>query len=294
MKKVAIFDGPGKLETIKWAEFSIKKLKTLGAECCCRPELIDILSKDLKDYVKPCCLEEFDNFADVVISFGGDGTMLSVARILLKTEIPIMGVNVGRLGFLAEFSVKDLEKSLENLMLGNYRVVDRMVLETEYRGEIIYALNDFVIEKRNSSRMITLDLETNNHYIGSLRADGLIITTPTGSTAYSLSCGGPILVPSADVICITPISPHSLNLRPLVLPDTNEIVIKIYSPTGEANLVSDGQINKVLANADSLLIKRSEAHIKLIKPLDSSYYDLLREKLLWSVDATNTNTKNPD
>jgi NAD+ kinase len=294
MKKVAIFDGPGKMEAVKWAELSIKKLKDLGAECFCRPELINVLSKDLKDYVKPCCLEEFDNFADVVISFGGDGTMLSVARILLKTEIPIMGVNVGRLGFLAEFSVNELDKSLDNLIHGNYRVVDRMVLETDYRGETIYALNDFVIEKKNSSRMITLDLETNNHYIGSLRADGLIITTPTGSTAYSLSCGGPILVPSAEVICITPISPHSLTLRPLVLPNTNEINIKMYSPTGEANLVADGQIIKVLSDADSLLIKRSDAHIKLIKPLDSSYYDLLREKLLWSVDASNSTTKNPD
>ena len=294
MKKVAIFDGPGKIEAVKWAEFSIRHLKNLGAECCCRTELISLLSKDLKNFVKPCCLEEFDKFADVVISFGGDGTMLGVARILLKTEVPIMGVNVGRLGFLAEFSTSDLEKTLTDLIKGNYRVVDRMVLETNYRGETVYALNDFVIEKKNSSRMITLDLETNNHYIGSLRADGLIITTPTGSTAYSLSCGGPILVPSADVICITPISPHSLTLRPLVLPNSNDINIKVYSPTGEANLVADGQIIKVLSNDDSLLIKRSEAHIKLIKPLDSSYYDLLREKLLWSVNATNSNTRNPD
>ncbi len=291
MKKVALFESTGRSEALAWAELSAKKLIDLGAECCASPEVIKSFDKDVGDKVKSMEVNDFEKFADVMISFGGDGTMLSAARSVAKSEIPIMGVNVGRLGFLAEFSVKDLDKSLNDLIMGDYRVIDRAVIETDINDEKILALNDFVVEKRDASHMITVQAYANDHYIADYRADGLIITTPTGSTAYSLSCGGPILAPSANVLGITPISPHSLTLRPLVVPDSSEIKLRISSPDMGANLVADGQIKRVLQNNDLVIIKLSEYCTKLIKPLNNSYYDLLRHKLLWAANIVDPNIK---
>jgi NAD+ kinase len=288
MINIGIFENNSKPEAISWIENLLQILKKYGAVCAARPELIKLLNKNFSEGVKPIPHNEFEKFADVVISFGGDGTMLSAARVMLSSDIPIMGVNVGKLGFLAEFSANNLEQAVDDLMKGNYRVVDRTVIETDFNKDKIYALNDFVIEKKDSSRMITLDGYVNGHHIGSLRADGIIITTPTGSTAYSLSCGGPIITPATAVICITPISPHSLTLRPLVVPDTSEIALEVHSPTGEVSLVADGQIRKILKNDEIVKIRRSEARVKLIKPLESSYFDLIRAKLLWAVNIVDS------
>ncbi|ROL61022.1 NAD(+) kinase [Bacteroidetes/Chlorobi group bacterium ChocPot_Mid] len=293
MKNVALFESTGKQEAIACAEITTKKLMESGINCCATESMVDSMQDEkVKGYIKRLPYSEFEKFADVLISFGGDGTMLSAARLMIKTDLPIMGINVGKLGFLAEYSVNDLDVTIEKLVKGDYRIIDRAVLQTELDGEVIYALNDFVIEKKDSSRMITIEAFTNKHLLGSIRADGLIITTPTGSTAYSLSCGGPILTPSAEVICITPISPHSLTLRPLVLPDTNNVELRVFSPTGESMLVADGQVKKVLNNSDIVMINKSEEYIKLIKPTDSSYYDLLRTKLLWAANYGDMNFKN--
>lgn len=285
MKKIALYDNFQKPEATAWAEFTAVRLNELGSEIFARPELLAAFSTSTAEFVKPAPLEEFDKYADVVISFGGDGTILSAVRTLMHSDIPIMGVNVGKLGFLAEFSTNGLEKSLSDLINGNYRVVDRFVLETTVNGDKLYALNDFVIEKKNSSRMITIQAYANENYIGDYRADGVILTTPTGSTAYSLSCGGPIISPATQVICLTPISPHSLNLRPLVIPDSCEITLKVYSPNGQAILVADGHTERVLENNFSVVFRKSSAKVKLIKPKQGSFYDLLRAKLLWSAYA---------
>lgn len=169
------------------------------------------------------------------------------------------------------------------MLEGNYRLVDRTVLESKFAVETIFSLNDFVIEKKDSSRMITIQAFSNDHFIGDYRADGLIITTPTGSTAYSLSCGGPIIAPSTQVICLTPISPHSLSLRPLVIPDSNDLKLVVHSPTGQANFVADGQIEKIITDGEEVCISISENRVKLVKPMDSSFFDLLREKLHWAL-----------
>jgi NAD+ kinase len=282
MKNIALYDNSNKPEAVQYAQQALRYLRNYDTEIFAKPDLVEKFPEDIRKYVKAVPVEDFEKFADVVISFGGDGTILSCARLLLKSNIPIMGVNVGKLGFLAEFAVNELDKNIDELMKGNYRIVDRAAFETVIDGETIYALNDFVIEKRGSSRMITLRAYSNEHYIGDYRADGLIITTPTGTTAYSLSCGGPIIAPSTPVMCITPISPHSLTLRPLVIPDVNELKLIVFSPTGEANFVADGQHERVLSNYESIIIKKSESNIKLIKPINSSYYDLLRNKLLWA------------
>ncbi len=285
MKKVGLFENSTKPEAYKYAEISARILLNNGAECCASEELLSHFPDELSSKIKQLNAFEFDKFADIVISFGGDGTMLSAARQLITKDIPIMGMNVGKLGFLAEFSIHEIEENIKNILQGHYRVVDRAVLETSLNNETLYALNDFVIEKKGSSRMLTVSAFANEHLVANYRADGLIVATPTGSTAYSLSCGGPVIVPSTEVMCLTPISPHSMTLRPLVLPDTIELAIKVTSHTGIANLAVDGQINYTLKNGDFIVIRKSKESVKMIKPLGSSYYDLLRAKLLWSANA---------
>ncbi len=287
MKKIALFESAGKSEAISQAEFTANKLLALGAEVCAAPELIQSFTSDASEKMKSVPAREFDKYADVVISFGGDGTMLAAARLMINKELPIMGVNVGKLGFLAEVAVNELDEALVDLIEGNYRIVDRAVLEAKLNDETVYALNDFVIEKKDSSRMITVAAYANDHYIGDYRADGVIVTTPTGSTAYSLSCGGPILAPATEAFCITPISPHSLTIRPLVIPDSSEIALKVYSSTGEAALVADGQTKLIMKNNEKVKLFKSESKVKLIKPPKNSYYDLLRKKLLWATHAIN-------
>jgi len=285
MKKIALYENADKPEAAFYAEKSVRILQKLDAEVYAQQSLVDKLPEDIAAHIRPIKLDDFGRFADGVISFGGDGTMLSCSRALIDSNIPIIGFNVGKLGFLAGYSVMELEESLKKLIAGDYRVVDRFVIETEIDGERLYALNDFVIEKRNSSRMITVRTYANNHHIADYRADGLIITTPTGSTAYSLSCNGPVIAPATKVLCLTPISPHSLNLRPVVIPDTNTVLCKVHSPTGDANFVVDGQIIRQIKSETEISIKRSDAIVKLIKPKESSYYDLLRKKLLWAANT---------
>ncbi|MFN3780672.1 MAG: NAD(+)/NADH kinase, partial [Candidatus Kapaibacteriota bacterium] len=266
MKRIGIYENSSKPEAISCAIYAAKKLIKMEVQCYAKKDFIEKLDPELAKNFEEIEENEFEKFIDVLISFGGDGTMLSASNLLLKSNIPIMGVNVGKLGFLAEYSVEDLDKALIDLVEGNFRVVDRSVLEGIVGGRTFYALNDFVIEKRGSSRMITVSAYTNDHYIGDYRGDGLIVTTPTGSTAYSLSCGGPILSPSTKVICLTPIAPHSLTYRPLVLPDTNDIELKTLSPTGEANFVADGRTTIRIQNNESVRIKKSDYVVKLVKP----------------------------
>ena len=294
MKNIALFENADKPEAAKYAEISAKILLNLGAVIYAKPELVSHFAPEIAKEIKPIQSDEFEKFADEVISFGGDGTMLTAAHMLINSNIPIMGINVGKLGFLAEYSVAHLNQAITDLMEGNYRVVDRFVIETEIDGEKFYALNDIVVEKRQSSRMITITTFANDHHIADYRSDGLIITTPTGSTAYSLSCNGPVIAPSTKVLCLTPISPHSLNLRPLIIPDTNEVKLRITSPTGEVNLVIDGQVSMAVSNNKEIVIKKSDAIIKLIKPLNSSYYDLLRRKLLWAAQTTDVGPHSHD
>ncbi|HRP01351.1 MAG TPA: NAD(+)/NADH kinase [Candidatus Kapabacteria bacterium] len=260
-----------------------------GIKCVVEPEIYALLSADLKALVRELPLEQFQNVVDCVLSFGGDGTLLTVARALIFAEIPIMGFNVGKLGFLAEFDIDLIVEALKDLTSGNYRIVDRTVLETNLDGERFFALNDFVIEKLNTSKMIVVRTFSDEHFVADYRADGLIITTPTGSTAYSLSCSGPIIAPSARVLCLTPISPHTLTIRPLVIPDSNEISLQLLESGNGAILVADGF---TVANIDSdnkITLKISDLKVKLIKPKPSSFYNVLRNKFLWAATTIENN-----
>ena len=286
MEKVALFENQKRKEAIDLAQYVSKAFFERNIKTYVSFDLYEYFTDEYKKYVTAIALGDFDKYADAVMTFGGDGTILSAVRYVSKSEIPILGINVGKLGFLAEYSNKMIDQAINDLLTGNYRVVDRTMLQTQINGETIYALNDFVIEKLSSSRMITLHTYSDEHFVGSYRADGLIINTPTGSTAYSLACGGPIIAPSSRVICLTPISPHSLTFRPLVIPDENQVKIVVESPTNEVKLVADGQVEKILKNKDEIIFSLAEFKVKLIKPMKSSYYDVLRAKLLWATDPT--------
>ncbi len=286
MKHIGIYVNSEKDYAITIAGKAIAYLLELGALCCAEQEIINGLPLHIQSDITMLPASEFDRFADIVIAFGGDGTMLTAARQFIGSDMPLMGVNVGRLGFLAEFNVQELEHALKDLLSGGYRVVDRSMLEAEIHGKQYHAFNEFVFEKKDSSRLITTHIANHQHLIASYRADGVIIATPTGSTAYSLSCGGPIITPSAEVLCITPISAHTLNMRPLIIPDTLELTVTLETMRGEARMVADGQIEIPLSDKDIVILRRSKHMVKLVKHADSTFFDLLRNKLLWSIDAS--------
>lgn len=284
MDKFGLYENSTKPEAYIIAEKSARYLVAKGAECCASPELLATFPDDLSGRIKSLSFADFHKFADIVISFGGDGTMLSASKIFIDKDMPIMGINVGRLGFLAEFPSEKLEESLDKLISGEYRVVNRTFFETVINGVPHYALNDIVIEKVGS-RMLNVYAYAGNHLVAVYRADGLIVSTPTGSTAYSLSCGGPVIHPGTEVVCLTPISPHSLTLRPLILPDNIEIIIRGESAAGYSNLSIDGQVNYQLSDGETVKINKSTQNMKMIKPLNTSYYDLLSQKLLWAANS---------
>lgn len=287
--KIGIYESTGRTEVLKWAKIAAEKIRLTGNEVFCTNELMERLNSDDLQFLKVCNSEDLGKLVDVVITFGGDGTMLSAAKLLLKYEVPILGFNIGKLGFLAEFSINDLDLTINNIVNGAYRIVERAVLETEVLGKKIYALNDFVLEKKNSTRLVTVECFSNRNHIADYRADGVILTTPTGSTAYSLSSGGPIIAPSTDVFCITPICPHSLTLRPIVIPDNVEVTFRVKEYSNEVNLVADGKNQVTLKENDAVLVKKSKYSVKLIKPLESSYYDVLKAKLLWAYGLPENN-----
>ncbi|TNE36110.1 hypothetical protein EP342_00850 [bacterium] len=290
MRTYAIYEALDRPEAELLALKAIKILKKLGADVSVSESLVHKYGNEIPD-VKVSNRNNYDDKADVILTFGGDGTILSAVQTYIKSDVPIMGFNVGKLGFLAEFIVSGLEETLKDLINGNYRIITRSALETNIDNETIYALNDIVLEKSDASHMVDIKAFSNSHFIGEYFADGLIVATPTGSTAYSLSAGGPVIFPSSPVLCITPISPHSLTHRPLVVPDNQILRFEVFSRTGELNLVADGKVRKKISNGDNILIKKSEETVKLIEPENSSFFDVLRDKFLWAEHRTNKEMK---
>lgn len=282
MKSAALFENSTKSEAYHWAEHLAGGLMKKGITVYMRDRLAAKLSSEVKNFVKIIPIELFEKYADVCITLGGDGTVLSASKLLIGADIPILGINIGRLGFLAEFPVKTIDRTIDDLVNGNYRIVDRGYISAIVNGEELFAINDFIIEKKDTARLININAYSDGKFIAEYRADGLIITTPTGSTAYSLSCNGPIIPPNAPVLGLTPVSPHTLTLRPLILPDTSILDFTVQSPNGKAILFADGRDSVLIGPHDKIEIKKSEKKIKMIKPDDFSYFDLIREKLYWA------------
>jgi NAD+ kinase len=222
--------------------------------------------------------------ADLMISLGGDGTLLNACRIIAGTSIPILGVNLGNLGFLTEVSFKDWEDTLRRILAGDYIIEDRMMLECEVRrdGETTFrgiALNDVVVSHGGEMALLKLGLKISGNYAGTYSADGVIIATPTGSTAYSLSAGGPIVNPAMECLILTAICPHTLSARPLVIPPVE--VVEITERSGKKCMLSlDGQENFSIASGDIITVRRSSSYTSFIH-VGKKFYTTIREKLKW-------------
>lgn len=225
---------------------------------------------------------------DYVISMGGDGTFLEAANKVGDREIPILGVNMGRLGFLADVLPSEIETTLDHVLRGDHIIEDHTVIKLETNSETVecnpFALNDIAVLKRDSASMISIRAYVNGDFLVNYQAYGLIIATPTGSTAYSLSNGGPIIVPQSGSLCITPVAPHSLNIRPIVINDTSVIELEVCSRSHNFLVAVDGRSMK-MAEETRLTIRKAPYTIKLIKLKSQRYFSTLHEKLMWGADT---------
>ena len=224
--------------------------------------------------------------ADLVIVLGGDGTLLSAARAIDGRDVPLFPVNLGGLGFLTAITMDEIYPELERAFRGEHRIGKRKLLHCELiRSEGVVgeyeALNDVVVTKSAIARIVDLDVHVDHMFVGRYKADGLIVATPTGSTAYSLSAGGPIIFPSVAAICMTPICPHMLTNRPVIVPDTSVIRIICQAEDDSAFLTIDGQIGEPLKNADQIVCRSSQHTLMLIRPPRMLFFDVLRQKLKW-------------
>lgn len=229
---------------------------------------------------------DFD--VDYVISMGGDGTFLKAASMVGRRGVPIVGINTGRLGYLADVSPTEMEKAIGMIYKGNFIVERHAVIEVEAEGAALgncrFALNDIAVLKQDNASMITIHARIDGENLVTYLADGLIVSTPTGSTAYSLSNGGPIIMPQTDVLCLTPVAPHSLNIRPIVVPATSEISLDIESRSHKFLVAIDGRSEK-LPEATRLHIRKADYEVNIVKRKHHKYIATLREKMMWGADT---------
>ncbi|MBI9056475.1 MAG: NAD kinase [Labilibaculum sp.] len=235
--------------------------------------------------------EDLDKEVDFLFSIGGDGTFLDAVTFVRESGIPIVGINSGRLGFMADIAQDEIPQALHDIVEGKFSIEERSLLqlETSKNGlfeEFNYALNEFTVHKKDSASMITIHTYLNNEYLNSYWADGLIIATPTGSTAYSLSVGGPILIPNTQNFIISPISPHNLTVRPIVVPNQHEITLRVEGRS-ESYLASLDSRSCTFESSIELKIKKADFQIKVLKLNTHSFYGTLRNKLMWGVDKRN-------
>ena len=277
----------------------IQKLKANGLDYILTRALAEEKDKLKIELEKNMSADDSEIYekSDIIISIGGDGTMLSTAFHAHFYDKPVLGINLGKLGFLVETDFKDIDKVIGEIKNKEYKVEERMVIEGVCdipSSEKLYAVNDIVIEKGGWPKMIELTAWVDGEYVTKFSADGLIIATPTGSTGYSLSTGGPIVTPTAKAITLAPISPHSLTIRPLVLSSNQEIVIKADSLFKEIQINCDGQRVFTFPPPIEVKIKKSKRPLKLIHTSLTTYFETLRNKLLWGVDARRDKINNSE
>ncbi len=228
----------------------------------------------------------FAEEVDLIVVLGGDGTMISTARLIGDSSVSVLGINYGGLGYLTEFRIEEMFSALEQILAGNYELDRRVTLRIEHsRGDETLltnrVLNDVVINKAALARIIEIEVRLNRLFVNNFRADGLIVSTPTGSTAYNLSAGGPIVFPSMNAIVVTPICPFTLSNRPIVVPDEAEIELVLKTENEEVALTLDGQVGFQLQAGDSVKIRKSRTTFNLVQPPNRNYFDVLRDKLRW-------------
>ena len=288
-KKYALF---GNTYQAKKSAHVLRLLSILDkyqAKVYIQKEFYQFLTKDLKMDIQVAGVFENDDFhADMVLSMGGDGTFLKAASYVGNKNIPILGINTGRLGFLADVSPEEMEETFEDIYKGNYKIEDRSVLQAFCEGQPLKGypcgLNEIAILKRDSSSMITIHTSINGAYLTTYQADGLVIATPTGSTAYSLSIGGPVIVPHSNTIAITPVAPHSLNIRPIVINDDWEITLDVESRSHNFLVAIDGR-SETCREGTRLVIRKADYQTKVVKRPNHIFFHTLRDKMMWGADG---------
>lgn len=230
--------------------------------------------------------DEFKERADLIVILGGDGTMISSARLLGDCSVPVLGINYGSLGYLTEFRFEEMIPAIEAVMAGDYEIDPRVMLDVRHERDAHTlssnrVLNEVVINRATLTKIIEVEVTLDGYYVNSFRADGIIVATPTGSTAYNLSAGGPILYPSMNAVVITPVCPFTLTNRPIVIPDDSEIRLRLKSESKGVALTLDGQVGYEMQIEDCVVIRKSKTSFNLVKPPNRNYFDVLRNKLKW-------------
>mgnify|MGYP000156117042 CR=1 FL=1 len=275
IKKIGVIGNRTKPKLVPTVKVLEKACKERGVRVFVEEGLADLFQKPR--VFTPPVPEDFD----FVVAMGGDGTFLRAARMTVPREIPVLGVNLGSLGFLTEIQEPKLRRALSNVLSGDYVIEHRMVLEAQAEGvnEPLYAVNDVVVCMANVGRMITVGLYVDGEYVKSVSADGVIVSTPTGSTAYSLAAGGPIVFPVMEAIVFTPICPHTLAFRPIIFPSTKVVELEIQQE--DAVMVVDGQLRYELHPKDRIRVIRASLDLKIVKAGESTFFEILRTKLHW-------------
>jgi NAD+ kinase len=283
IKTVGIISRPRREDIARVVPPLVDWLQAHGAHVACDSETSDCLGQSAVQARKR---EDLPTCTDLLIVLGGDGTLLSAARLAAQRKVPILAVNLGGLGFLTTVSQDELYSILEEIFSGKHRVSERVMLEAEVvrGGSVIrtqIALNDAVLNKAALARIMDLELRVDGEYVTTYKADGLILSTPTGSTAYSLAAGGPIVYPIVEAFVVTPICPHTLTNRPIVIPDSVTIDIDFKAEDELVYLTLDGQVGVELSRGDHIRVRKAAEKLLLVRPAKKTYYQILRNKLKW-------------
>lgn len=287
--KFAIFGNTYQAKKSTHVERLLSILDRHRAEVYICREFYQFLTDDLKLQIRQAGVFEGNDFeADMVLSIGGDGTFLKAASRVGSRNISILGINTGRLGFLADVSPEEMEDTFNDIYSNNYRIEDRSVLQVSCKEQELkgypFGLNEIAVLKRDSSSMISIHTAINGAYLTTYQADGLVIATPTGSTAYSLSIGGPVIVPHSNTIAITPVAPHSLNVRPIVINDDWEITLDVESRSHNFLIAFDGR-SETCREGSKLTIRKADYKIKVVKRQNHIFFNTLRNKMMWGADG---------
>ncbi|RLD88657.1 MAG: NAD kinase [Bacteroidetes bacterium] len=291
--RIAIFGKTFDKSQLGYLKLFIEELEARKTELCFYEPYFESLKNSL-ELPKGVCFyrthQQLRNHADMMFSIGGDGTMLDTLPYVRDSGIPILGINLGRLGFLSSIPKDEIKEAIDNVWNNNYfleqRTLIQLVKPDNLFGELDFALNDLTVYRTNSDSLLTVHVYLDNKFLNTYWGDGLIVSTPTGSTAYSLSVGGPIVTPGSQNFVIAPIASHNLTVRPIVIQDSNEIKIRVEGRETKYQLTMDSR-QSILDMSDEIIIKKCDFKVNLVQMYDKDFYATIREKLLWGKDVRN-------
>ena len=287
---IAIFGSPYPEHFTKYIQHLVKKLESEHIKIIIEEEFYVFLQNNIRLTSKKETFNSYESLkenADFLLRIGGDDTLLKAVTFVRESNIPIMGINTGRLGFISSISAGQIDDAINDILKANFKINERALLELTTENNLFkdknFALNEVAISKKDTSSMIRIDAFVDEEFLNTYWADGLVVSTPTGSTGYSLSCGGPIIMPGTNNIIVTPNAPHNLNVRPIVLNDKSVLKLKV-DDRDQLALVSLDSRSRAFDSDTELLIKKADFKIKLIQPQDNSFTSTIRNKLMWGLD----------